>query len=79
MASLRKRINQNCKDCIYDPYAAGTWRQQVTLCAVKECSLYPVRPITQSPIPKPVLDYYQVSDEEYREVIDAIPQGGSNG
>ena len=79
MASLRKRINQHCKSCIYDPYAPGTWRQQVTLCAAKECSLYPVSPITQSPIPKPVLDYYQVSDEEYREVIDAIPQGGSNG
>ena len=79
MASLRKRINQNCKDCIYDRHAPGTWRQQVTLCAAKECSLYPVRPITQSPIPQKVLEYYQVSDEEYREVIDAIPQGGSNG
>ena len=77
--SLRKRVNRNCKECSYDRYAAGTWRQQVTLCAVKECSLYPVRPITQSPIPKSVLEYYQVSDEEYREVIDAIPQGGSNG
>ena len=79
MASLRKRINQNCKDCIYDRHAPGTWRKQVTLCSVKSCAFYDVRPKTTSAIPKSVLEYYQVSDAEYREVIDAIPQGGSNG
>ena len=28
--SLRRRINQNCKSCVYDPSAAGTWRQQIS-------------------------------------------------
>ena len=52
MASLRKRINQHCKSCIYDPYAPGTWRKQVTLCSVKSCAFYDVRPKTTSAIPK---------------------------
>jgi len=48
--SLRKVINQHCKDCIYDPQAKGegSWRQQVTMCTVSECALYPVRPRTTS-------------------------------
>jgi hypothetical protein len=28
--SMRKAINDKCKDCIYDPYGGGgNWRQQV--------------------------------------------------
>ena len=27
--SLRKSVNAKCKECIYDPYARGTWRKQV--------------------------------------------------
>ena len=45
--SLRKLINQNCKDCIYDPLAGGTWRQQVEQCPCKVCALYPVRPVAK--------------------------------
>ncbi len=62
--SLRKHINDHCKTCIYDYSAAGTWRQQVTLCTVKSCALYPVRPVTKAPIPESVLDYYQVTGVE---------------
>ncbi len=62
--SLRKCVNDNCRSCIYDPQAAGTWRQQVTLCTVKNCALYPVRPVTKAPIPESVLDYYQVAGAE---------------
>ena len=62
--SLRKCINNHCKTCIYDPKAAGTWRQQVTLCSVIACALHPVRPVTKAPIPNSVLNYYGVSDEE---------------
>lgn len=58
--SLRKAINENCKSCIYDDLAAGTWRQQVTLCSVKSCALYEVRPKTTSTIPESVLAYYEV-------------------
>ena len=60
--SMRKCINDNCKNCIYDPGAAGTWRQQVTLCTVTSCALYPVRPVTKASIPASVLKYYGVTD-----------------
>ena len=41
--SLRKCINEKCRDCIYDSIVPGTWRQQVALCSVKSCALYDVR------------------------------------
>ncbi len=62
--SLRKCLNDNCRSCIYDPKAAGTWRQQVTLCTVRGCALYPVRPVTKAPIPDSVLKYYGVTEPE---------------
>ena len=46
--SLRRRINQNCKACVWDNRAKGTWRQQVTLCAIKSCPFHEVRPKTDS-------------------------------
>ena len=61
---LRDSINGKCESCIYDPEAAGTWRQQVTLCSVTSCPLFLVRPVTKAPIPEPVLDYYQVKGSE---------------
>ncbi len=61
MPSLRKRIDQHCKSCVYDSSAAGSWRQQVTLCGVKSCALYDVRPKSTRPIPESVLSYYEVS------------------
>ena len=65
--SLRKAINQNCKSCTYDDLAAGTWRQQVTLCSVKSCALYDVRPKTTRPIPESVLSYYEVENDQYQD------------
>lgn len=44
MASFRKAIDNKCRDCIYDPHAPGTWRQQVEACEVTSCPLHPVRP-----------------------------------
>ena len=52
--SLRKAIDENCKECIYDPLAVGSWRKQVTLCTVNKCPLYPVRPLAQNA--KAILD-----------------------
>ena len=66
--SLRKRINLNCQDCIYDKFAPGTWRQQVTLCAVNLCPFYDIRPKTTSAIPISVLSYYGVSLAEYERI-----------
>lgn len=42
--SLRKAINEKCRDCIYDPSSSGTWRQQVFSCSVKSCPLWHARP-----------------------------------
>jgi hypothetical protein len=65
--SLRKAINQNCKDCVYDEIAAGTWRQQVTLCSAKSCALYAVRPKSTRPIPESVLSYYGAENDQYQD------------
>ena len=62
--NLRKCVNDMCISCVYDQEAAGTWRQQVTLCSVKGCALFPVRPVTKAPIPDRVLDYYMVTGAE---------------
>lgn len=50
MASLKKCIEEKCKDCTYDHAAPGTWREQVELCRVKKCALWPVRPMTVATI-----------------------------
>ena len=42
--SLRNAINANCRSCIHDPKAPGTWREQVAQCSVIRCALWPVRP-----------------------------------
>ena len=44
MISLRQSINAKCKECIYDPYAAGAWRMQVAACTSPGCPLFEVRP-----------------------------------
>ena len=58
--SLRKRIDQNCKDCIYDPTAPGSWRQQVFLCCMKSCPFWDIRAKPASPIPESTLRWYGV-------------------
>ena len=44
--SLRKAIDDKCRDCIYDPASRGTWRQQVTICPQTDCPLWPIRPLS---------------------------------
>jgi len=51
--SLRKCINDKCKECIYDSYSPGTWRQQVAECTSPECPLYGVRPFPIEKAKKP--------------------------
>lgn len=46
MASLKKCIENKCKDCTYDSCAPGSWRFQVEECRVTSCPLWEVRPIT---------------------------------
>jgi len=46
--SLRKAINDKCKECIYDERGSGTWRQQVDECTCRICPLWPVRPASET-------------------------------
>lgn len=41
---LRSAINDKCRDCIADPAAPGTWREQVAQCSSIRCPLWPYRP-----------------------------------
>jgi len=75
MRSLRQKIDLKCKSCSYDRLAAGTWRQQVTLCASTKCPLYDVRPVNTSKIPKNVLSYYKVSENESKKLHGLISRG----
>lgn len=48
---LRGAINAKCTECVYDPGAPGSWRQQVSACGSTQCPLYHVRP---QPLPVPI-------------------------
>ena len=70
MPKLREKIDQHCKTCIYDSSAAGSWRQQVTLCSVKTCEFHDVRPKTSHPIPNSVLTYYDAKSTSFGRKFD---------
>ena len=70
MPKLREKIDQHCKKCIYDSSAAGSWRQQVTLCSVKTCEFHDVRPKTSYPIPNSVLTYYGAKSTSFERKFD---------
>ena len=72
--SLRKAINQKCKDCSYDPTVRGTWRQQVFLCSAKTCPLWDVRAKPTSPIPESTLRWYGVDLAE-SQALAAVIEG----
>ena len=44
----QKAIDAKCCDCIFDEFAAGTWRMQVEACELTDCALYPYRPVSRS-------------------------------
>jgi hypothetical protein len=44
-SSLREAINAKCRDCIFDPFSRGKWREQVAACPSANCSLFDVRPV----------------------------------
>ena len=50
--SLRKAINNKCRECLYDPIGGnGTWLNQVADCTSFSCALHSVRPIPRvSPV-----------------------------
>ena len=70
--SLRKPIDEKCKDCIYDPTAPGTWRQQVFLCSANSCPLWRGRAKPTSPIPESTLRWYGVDLAEFQPLTTDI-------
>jgi hypothetical protein len=38
-------IAAKCRECIHDPLAAGTWREQVAVCVCMDCPLWQFRPM----------------------------------
>ena len=44
-------IAAKCKDCIHDPAAAGTWREQVAVCSCIDCPLWRFRPLPRNAPP----------------------------
>lgn len=38
-------IAAKCRECIHDPQAAGTWREQVAVCGCTDCPLWRFRPL----------------------------------
>jgi len=56
-------IAAKCKDCIFDPLARGTWREQVAACENGGCALNSVRPVPRSCI---------VNGEIHRPTVAAL-------
>lgn len=42
-AGFRKRIDDNCRECIYDEADNGTWRMQVQACTITRCQFWDIR------------------------------------
>ncbi len=51
--SMRKAIDEKCKDCIYDPEVEGGWKQQVWACELQACALWPHRTKPRTPRQSP--------------------------
>ena len=72
--SLRKAVDQKCKDCSYDLTAPGTWRQQVLLCSAKTCPLWAVRAKPTSPMPASTLRWYGADLAESQALAADVAQ-----
>lgn len=69
MRSMRKAIDLNCRQCIYDPFVKGTWRQQTQACEITKCPLWDFRPKSRAkgnsrslPVTLPLTDPTYVED-----------------
>lgn len=59
-------IAAKCRQCIHDPQAFGTWREQVAGCACTGCPLWRFRPIQDA---RSAPDWIKARDPE------ALPEG----
>jgi hypothetical protein len=62
--SLRKPINDKCRDCSYDSLDRGTAAQKIACCVDTDCPLHPVRPITTKGIPIALLQHWRVKPSD---------------
>jgi hypothetical protein len=44
-------IGRKCRECVQDPAAIGTWREQVAICPCVDCPLWSVRPLPRNAAP----------------------------
>lgn len=83
----QESINAKCKDCIYDPKAGGTWRNQVTLCTSTNCALWDFRPVNEQERNKRRMDKIKsMSQEEFmkyelkrRDMVKRLAEVRDNG
>lgn len=74
--SLRAAINAKCRDCIHDPVAPGTWREQIAQCSAIRCPLWPLRPGPSSgPLANPPRDPDAVTQEWLAKPIGEAVSG----
>lgn len=72
MASLKKCIEEKCKQCTYDHAAPGTWREQVELCTARTCPLWMVRPVTVATINRQRKE--RGAEVDVDALVDALPE-----
>ena len=72
--SLRKAVNEKCRDCIHDDLAPGTWLQQVILCSDESCPLWKLRPKSKSSIPESVLSSHVVKSGKSQDLAADLVQ-----
>ena len=78
--SLRNAINAKCRECIYDPAAPGTWREQVAQCSVIRCALWPIRPVPSGgPFADPPRDPASVTREWLARPLGWVDSGYPSG
>ena len=90
--SRKKAVEAFCKECLYDPLSAGTWRMQIELCSAYACPLWRVRPVRakkdRSRYPRTVWDQHGRwlpkeleaallrDPHEYPRTLERDPAGG---
>ena len=45
--SMRRAINEYCRECIWDSLMPGNWKQQTGACTMTTCPLYEFRPVSK--------------------------------
>lgn len=72
-------INAYCRSCIYDPRAAGTWREQVAICQCVDCPLWTYRPLPRNTpawiTSRNPLDLADTFSTRYHDVAIAVLRG----